>query len=179
VRRKRYPRETKSAPNAVNEYDFDKLTGNFISASWRADFLWYYSSKAKTSLCKTSVHLVDELALKVQQGRMASSTSAVHAIPNEELLPGFQKHCINERTVGTLQREPNFGQLRYWFHQRWFLANFARETAGQELSVSQLTRAFDYHPACVKIALANRFEELKSRGRHSGCNDDSEEETMT
>jgi hypothetical protein len=38
---------------------------------------------------------------------------------------------------------------------------------------------FECHPACVKAALANGFEELKSRARDSAFDDDSEGEILT
>jgi hypothetical protein len=39
--KKAYWRNTKSARNAVNECDLDKLIGNFISVFRRADLLWF------------------------------------------------------------------------------------------------------------------------------------------
>jgi hypothetical protein len=45
--------------------------------------------------------------------------------------------------------------------------------------VNQLARAFERHPARFKAALANGFEEPKSRDRHSAFNDDSEDEILT
>jgi hypothetical protein len=98
---------------------------------------------------------------------MASSTPAAPAIPDEEFLSSIQKYYFNERMVRTLQRESSFGELRYRSHQICFVADFAHETAGQELSVNQFTRAFECHPARVKAALANGFEEPKSCSRHS------------
>jgi hypothetical protein len=88
--------------------------------------------------------------------------------------------------VQILQREPGFEELAHWSHQTCFVADFARETAGQELSVDQIVRAFERHPARAKAALANGFEEPKSRGRHSAFgirhsafDDDSEGEILT
>jgi hypothetical protein len=60
-----------------------------------------------------------------------------------------------------------------------FVANFARETAGQELSENQLARTFECHSTRVKADLADRFEEPKIRGRHSAFDDDSEGEILT
>jgi hypothetical protein len=57
--------------------------------------------------------------------------------------------------------------------------DFARETAGQELSMNQIARAFECHPARVKAALANGFEEPKSCDRHSAFDDGSESEILT
>jgi hypothetical protein len=109
----------------------------------------------------------------------APAAPAAPAIPDEELLSSLQKYCFNEWMVRTLQREPGFGELRYQSHQICFVADFARETAGQELSVNQLTRMFECHSVHVKVALANRFDEPKSRGRHSAFDDDSEDEILT
>jgi hypothetical protein len=110
---------------------------------------------------------------------MALSIPAAPAIPDEELLSSLQKYCFNEWMVRTLQREPGFGELRYRSYQICFIRDFARETAGQKLSVSQLARAFKYHLARVKAALTSGSEEPKSRGRHSAFDDDSESEILT
>jgi hypothetical protein len=110
---------------------------------------------------------------------MASSTSAASAIPDEKLISNLQKYCFNELMVRTFQREPGFEELRYRSHQICFVADFARETAGQEMSVNQLAKAFECHPVRVKVALANGFEKLKSRGRHSALDDDLENEILT
>jgi hypothetical protein len=45
--------------------------------------------------------------------------------------------------------------------------------------VKQLTSAFDCHTIRVETALANGFEEPKSRGRHFAFDEDSEEEILT
>jgi hypothetical protein len=47
------------------------------------------------------------------------------------------------------------------------VADFALEKAVEEVSVNQLARAFECHPAGVKATLANGFKERKSRGWHS------------
>jgi hypothetical protein len=101
--------KTKSARNAVNEYDLDKLMGNFISASRLANFLWFEPSKAKTSPRNNSVRVIHKPTIEIQWGQMAWSTPAAPAIPNEELLTNLQKYCFNERIVRTLQPEPGFG----------------------------------------------------------------------
>jgi hypothetical protein len=69
---------------------------------------------------------------------MAPSTPAALAIPNDELLPNFQQYCFSERFARALQPEPGFDDLQYRAHQICFVANFARETTGQDLSVNQL-----------------------------------------
>jgi hypothetical protein len=81
--------------------------------------------------------------------------------------------------IQTLQREPGFGELQYRSHQICFVADFVCQTAGQELSVNQLAKAFECHPARVKAALANGFEEPKNRGRDSAFDDESEGEILT
>jgi hypothetical protein len=45
--------------------------------------------------------------------------------------------------------------------------------------VKQLARAFGCNATCVKAALANGFEEPKSRGRDFAFDDDSEEEILS
>jgi hypothetical protein len=110
---------------------------------------------------------------------MSSSTPAAPAIPHEELLPAIQQHCFSERVARALQREPGFEGLLYRAHQICFVAHFARETTGQELSVNQLARAFGCHSNRIKAALANEFEEPKTRGRHMVFDDDSEADILT
>jgi hypothetical protein len=63
-------------------------------------------------------------------------------------------------------------------HQICFVAHFARKITGQELLVSQLARAFGCHPIRVKVALANEFDETKSRGRYMAFDEDSEGEIL-
>jgi hypothetical protein len=46
--------------------------------------------------------------------------------------------------------------------------------AGQELSVSQLARVFECHPARLTVALENGFDEPKPHSRHSAFDHDSE-----
>jgi hypothetical protein len=48
----------------------------------------------------------------------------------------------------------------------------------QELSVSELSKAFECCPARVKAALANKLEELKVRGRYLAVDEDSEKEVL-
>jgi AraC-like DNA-binding protein len=110
---------------------------------------------------------------------MVSSTQASRAIPHEELLPTLQRYCFSEGVAGTLQREPGFDDLRYRAHQIRFVAHFAREITGQELSIGQLARAFGHYPTHVKDALANEFEEPKRHDRHMAFDDDSEGEILT
>jgi hypothetical protein len=110
---------------------------------------------------------------------MASFTSGAPAIPDEELLPSLQKYCFNEWMIWILRREPGFEELQYRSHPIYIVADFVRETAGQELSVNQFARNFECHPAGVKVALANGLEEPKSRGQHSAFDDDSEGEILT
>jgi hypothetical protein len=109
---------------------------------------------------------------------MISSTPAVPAIPHEELLLIIQRYWFSERIARALQREPDFDDLRYRAHQICFVARFARETIGQELSISQLARTFGCHSIRVKSALANEFEEPKRRGRDMLFDDDSEGEIL-
>jgi hypothetical protein len=56
-----------------------------------------------------------------------------------------------------------------------------RETAGQELSVNQLARAFEYHAARIKVALGTDLRSRKAAFgiRHSAFDDDSEDEILT
>jgi hypothetical protein len=113
---------------------------------------------------------------------MASSTPAAlaaPAIPDEEFLGSLQKHCFNERMIETPLQGSGFGELRNRSHQICFVADFAREMVAQELSVNQLARAFEYNPARVKMTLANRFKERKSRSGHSSFDDDSEGDILT
>jgi hypothetical protein len=107
------------------------------------------------------------------------ATPAAPAIPHQELLPRVQEYCFHERIVRILARELGFADLRYRSHQICFVADFARQTAGLELSMKQLTRASDCHATRVKAALANGFEEPKSRRRHFVFDDDSEEEILS
>jgi hypothetical protein len=81
--------------------------------------------------------------------------------------------------VWTLQREPGFGELRYRSHEICFVADFARETADQELLANQLARALECHPARGQAALANGFEQPKSLCRHSAFDGESEGEILT
>jgi formamidopyrimidine-DNA glycosylase len=104
---------------------------------------------------------------------MASSTPAAPAIPHEELLPSLQQHCFSQRVARALQREPGFEDLLYRAHQSCFVAHFARETTGQELSVNQLAQAFGCHSNRIKAALVNGFEQPKTRGRHMAFDPDS------
>jgi hypothetical protein len=110
---------------------------------------------------------------------MVCSTPAARAIPHGELLPILQRYCLSERLARQFPREPGFDDLRYRWHQICFVAHFARETTGLELSVSQLARAFGCHPTRVDVALANEFEEPKHRARHMAFDDDSEGEILT
>jgi hypothetical protein len=109
---------------------------------------------------------------------MASSTPAAPATPHEELLPTLQQHCFSERVARALQRESGFEGLLYRAHQICFVAHFAWETTGQELSVNQLARAFDCHSTRMKAALANGFEESKTRGWHMAFDHDSEADIL-
>jgi hypothetical protein len=116
---------------------------------------------------------------------MASSISAALAISDEKFLPSLRKYDFNERMIRTFQREPGFGELRSRSHQACFVTDLVRETAGQELSVNQLARAFECDPAGVKAALTNVFVELKIRDRRSAFgvrrsafDDDSEGEIL-
>jgi hypothetical protein len=174
-----YRRQTKSYRTAVSKGDLDILSQNFISTSRRAYFIKFQSCKATISPQKDLVCLARARALKSQTGRMVSSTPVPRAIPHEELLPTLQRDCFSERVARPLQREPGFDDLRYRAHQICFVDHFARETTGQELSVSQLARAFGCYPTRVKSALANEFEEPKRRGRHMAFDDDSEGEILT
>jgi hypothetical protein len=110
---------------------------------------------------------------------MASATAAGPAIPHDELLAAIQQYCFSERVARALQQEPGFDDLQYRAHQIYFIADFARETPGQDLSINQLARAFGCHSNRIKVALANGFEEPKTRGRHMAFEDESEADILT
>jgi hypothetical protein len=105
---------------------------------------------------------------------MESSTPAAPAIPHKELLPQPLQYCLSERMTRILQREPSFDQLRFRSHQIYFVKDFAQRNGGQDLSLSQLSKAFRCDADRVKTALENSLNDLKVRGRHFAFDDESE-----
>jgi hypothetical protein len=174
-----YRRPKKSWRIAVNREDFDIFIANLIFISERADFVRFQSCTAEISPQKGFVSLATAWSLKNSTHQMASSTPPAPAIPHEELLQALQQHYFSERVARALQREPDFEGLLYRAHQICFVAHFARETLGQELSVNQLARAFGCHLNRIKAALANGFEEAKTRGRHMVFDGNSEADILT
>jgi hypothetical protein len=73
-----------------------------------------------------------------------------------------------------LQREPGFDQLRFRSHQIYFVKDFAQRNSGQDLSMRQLSRAFECDAGRVKTALENSLNDSKVRGRHFAFDNESE-----
>jgi hypothetical protein len=92
---------------------------------------------------------------------MESSTPTALAIPHEELLPSFQKYCLDERMVQAFQREPCFRQLQYRLHQVYFVNEFSRRELNEDLSIRQLLRPFGCDDAQIKTTLVNVLDNSK------------------
>jgi hypothetical protein len=61
-----------------------------------------------------------------------------------------------------LQRKSPFRELKYPWHQIYFVHDFALPNGDRGLSVRQLSRAFECDDGRVKAALDNRFKTQKS-----------------
>jgi hypothetical protein len=174
----RYRRETKSSHTAINKHDFHLLIGQICFALECADSGRFDSCKARISSQNALVRLADGLTLRIQISRMEPSTAAAPAVPLDILLRNIQEHCFSERTVRVLEREPGFKELCYRSHQIYFVHDFALRSLGQELSLRQLSRAFECDAGRVKAALKNGFSDPETRGRHSALDDASEREIV-
>jgi hypothetical protein len=89
VSRQRYQHLTESAHNAVDECALDKLIGEFVSASRRANFFWFGSSKARISPRKNSVRFGNIEVLQIQYGRMELQSPAAPSFPTNNFYHPF------------------------------------------------------------------------------------------
>jgi hypothetical protein len=90
-----------------------------------SESFWFESSKAKISLCKTSVHFDNVQVPTIQCDRIEPQSLAAPAIAYEQLLLSIQQYFFNERIVRVLQRELDFAQWQFRSHQIYFIYDFA------------------------------------------------------
>jgi hypothetical protein len=77
-----------------------------------------------------------------------------------------------------LQREPGLEELREQLYQIYVVYDFALRRLGQELSLRQLSRAFECDAGRVKAALKNSLSDPETRIRHFAFDDTSELEIV-
>jgi hypothetical protein len=105
---------------------------------------------------------------------MMGPTSALPAIPIQELMPMLRVWCVTDREGRLLEKDEIFINAEFRNQQICRLKEFIETECGRILSNGDLCRGFNAASATVSEALRRGFARPKERGRPPSLDDDKE-----